>query len=79
METKYQTEAERIIAECPKVSYNANGIDYELYTLEDGWIAIYEVDSFCRRIPLIQACDINKAKSFCYMQERASVQLQELC
>lgn len=50
-----------------------NGIDYAFATMNDGWIAIFEVDDGMY-IPKMQAADEAHADSWCYMIERPRVQ-----
>ena len=49
-----------------------NGISYLFTVMNDGWIAIFEVDNGLY-IPLIQARDIAHAESWCVMRERPNV------
>ena len=52
----------------------ANNITYDLVTLKDGWVGIFEVNDYnSERYPQIQACDMAKAKDWCVMRERINV------
>ena len=50
-----------------------NGIDYAFATMNDGWIAIFEVDDGAY-IPKMQAADEAHADSWCNRIERPRVQ-----
>lgn len=42
-----------------------NGIDFELFTMLDGWVAIAEYNHWCGYLPLVQTK--TRAEAFCYM------------
>jgi len=50
--------------------YHANGFDYKIEELEDGWWGIYEWNSCTgRNMPLIQIKGLERAKSWCGLRE----------
>lgn len=55
----------------------SNGINFELVTESDGWVSIYKIENG-RHIPMTQACDMNKAKDFCYLCEPINFPMEEL-
>ena len=62
------------------MNYNTNNINYEFIEEEDGWISIYRNDSnYGGRKFLVQAKDIEKAKSYCCLIEPAPYFIQRLC
>lgn len=51
-----------------------NGIDYKFLTMQDGWIVIFEYNpESCEYKPLIEAADIEHARSYCDRRERIPV------
>lgn len=58
-----------------KQRYWFNGIEYEFAEMEDGWIAVFEVDRG-RYFPVIQAADLPHAESYCAMIEPATVPME---
>lgn len=58
----------------------ANNIAYDFETLDDGWIAIYEVNTETgERIPYIQAKDRPHAMTSVNLRERIRVPFGILC
>ena len=58
-------------------TYYCNNITYELATMKDGWIAIFERDDYNGDYyPQIQARDMEHAHSWCYRTERSNVPYQ---
>lgn len=49
-----------------------NGISYLFATMNDGWIAVFEIDG-SEYIPKFQAADTKHAASRCNMYERPNV------
>lgn len=52
-----------------------NGINYRLKKEADGWISIYEINAGMPPTPLIQACDYEKAETYCTMREKFNMPL----
>ena len=51
-----------------------NGIDYKFLTMRDGWIAIFEfVADTGEYKPLVEAKDLEHARSYCERRERMPV------
>lgn len=57
----------------------ANGIDYIYEFLQDGWIAIYEYRDGLPLLPLIQACNVEKADTYIALREPVPAGVQRLC
>lgn len=56
-----------------------NNVCYELATMKDGWIGIFEHNELTScYYPVIQARDMNHAKSYCAMTEQIDVPFQVL-
>lgn len=55
-------------------SYYCNNITYELVTMKDRWVAIFERNDYNGDYyPQIQARDMQHATSWCYRRERINV------
>lgn len=68
-----------ILNTCKKAQdFYANGIDYVFYSLPDNWIAIFYYQYGAGLKPLIQAKDLEHAKSYCVLREVCSVPLKRL-
>ncbi len=63
----------------PTKHYRANGINYIFEEEVDGWISIYKYEDGIGRIPIIQACNMQKAEEFAIFREELSVPTQRLC
>lgn len=51
-----------------------NGIDYKFLTTQDGWIVVFEYNADISEYkPLIEAVDIEHARSYCERRERIPV------
>ena len=51
-----------------------NGIDYRFLTTQDGWIVVFEHNADISEYkPLIEAADIEHARSYCARRERIPV------
>ena len=50
-----------------------NTIEYKLCTMKDGWIAVFEADPNGEYTPIIQAKDLEHARSYCNMREPVTV------
>lgn len=71
-----RSEFKNYLIENSKASerYYANRVCYELVTLIDGWIGIFEHNELTSEYyPLIQARDMNHAKDYCVMREKITV------
>jgi len=58
--------------------YHSNNIDYWFITETDGWISIIEISSDAGYIPVIQACNIDKAMDYIVLRERINVPLTRI-
>lgn len=57
-----------------------NGIHYHFWEMKDKWIAVFQwLENSGEYGTVVQACDINKAKSFCGLREPVTVPMQALC
>lgn len=56
-----------------------NGIQYKFATLDDGWIAIFEIGRDGKPHPQIQAADMAHAESWCYMRDPINVPFDVIC
>ena len=60
------------------VDYSANGFDYKLVKEEDNWWSIYRWHEFRQDyIPIIQACNLEKAKEYCYFCEAVTIPINK--
>lgn len=57
---------------------NANGINYRFEFEPDGWVSIYELNDSGLPIPVIQACNLEKAEEYIYFRERPNVPIVRL-
>lgn len=55
--------------------YHSNNIDYWFITETDGWISIIETNSDAGYLPLIQACNIDKALDYITLREKVNMPL----
>lgn len=55
-----------------------NGIRYAFVTMKDGWIAIFECKGNGEYVPMIQAADIEHARSYCEISEPVRVPINIL-
>jgi len=62
----------------PKGDYSANGIDYALQVEPDGWVTVWEKNFPYNPIPLLQACDEDKAINYCIMREKLLFPINKL-
>lgn len=52
--------------------HHSNNIDYWFITEADGWISIIEINPDADYIPLIQACNIEKAEDYIAFREKVN-------
>ena len=58
--------------------HHSNNIDYWFITEMDGWISIIEVNPDAGYIPLIQACNIDKAEDYIALREKVNRPLTKI-
>lgn len=72
--TKAEFEAWKAKNSVAATDEHYNGIDYKFLTARDGWVVIFEYNADISEYkPLIEAKDIEHARSYCARREKIPV------